>query len=331
MIRTAATPKHTTRHCWQGLHALLFAFLSLLTTFAAAAEPADTDTTSSPFRYPVLVAGSDNTAFNLRFIDLLRQELGDNVQIMAFSPAGAAEYPESPVISLGNSALARAQQSADRPPTLALMVTAEQFSHYLDRDNKTVSAVYYDTPLVRQALLGKLILPQASRVALLAQQGYENRYDDLIQQLAGYDLKARVFTVRDEESLISTLSRALSYGDFLLAVPDPVIFNPQTIKHILLTAYRKNRVVIGPGRAFVRAGVLASTFPPLEAIAGSAAQQITHYQQFGEFLPAFYPTEFGVEINHQVANSLNVPIPDEDTLKDQLQQLLQAADQGGRP
>ncbi len=329
MISTAAIPKHTNRKHGHALHALLFFVLSLLTSITAANEA--TDTTSSPFRYPVLVAGSDNTAFNLRFIDLLKQELGDGVQIMAFSPEAVEAYPEAPVVSLGNSALARVQQLPPRPPTLALMVTEDQFSRYLDRGRDRVSAVYYDAPLIRQALLGKLILPQASRVALLAQPGYEPQYDDLIQALANYDLKARVFTVRDAESLIGTLSRALSYGDFLLAVPDPVIFNPQTVKHILLTAYRRNRVVIGPGRAFVRAGVLASTFPPLEAIANAAAQQIMNYQQSGEFLPAFYPSGFGVEINHQVASSLNVPVPDEETLKEELQRLLQAADQGGRP
>lgn len=327
MTDTAATPYARIRDRWQGFCAFLLLIACTLAGFSVHAQVAGDS--PSPFHYPLLVAGSDNTAFNLRFIDLLKQELGDDVQVINYTERAAVTHPDALVLTLGGAALSLVQQQLTSSPTLALMITADQFARY--QDNETISAVYYDPPLVRQALLGKLILPQAGRVALLVQPGYENRYDGLIQELLNYDLKARVFTVRDEESLIGTLSRALGYGDFLLATPDPVIFNPQTIKHILLTTYRRNRVVIGPGRAFVRAGVLASTFAPLEATARSAAHQINHYRQTGKLLPALYPPEFEVEVNQQVANSLNIPVPDEQTLVEALQQQLAPDEQGGHP
>ncbi|SFM26025.1 ABC transporter substrate-binding protein [Marinobacter zhejiangensis] len=331
MTSTDGTVNNGADNRWQRLWSLVFIALCTFVSLPATAEHGGNNNDSSPHRQSVLLVGSDNTTFNLRFIDLLKRYLGDEVDIVPYSDAEAAVDPGRLVITLGGSALAQAHQSSSWPPTLALMVTEDQFSRYAERGETPISSVYYDAPLVRQALLGKLILPQASRVALLVQPGYETHYDELIRELQGYDLEARVFTVRDEESLIGTLSRALSYGDFLLAVPDPVIFNPQTIKHILLTAYRKNRVVVGPGRAFVRAGVLASTFPPLEAMARAAALQISHYHDTGELLPPSHPIEFDVEINQQVAHSLNIPVPDKDALIDGLKLQYQPSEQGGRP
>lgn len=302
----------------------LYAFLFLVLCWSASESilANDGNHTNSPFIPSIMVAGSDNTAFNLRFMDLLAQQLGGKAEIHNYSEEFSKAHPDNLIVTLGNNALATVQQQSPRPATLALMTEESQFASYLQQQSHSLSAIYYDATLLRQALLGKLILPQASQIAILVRPGFETHYDGLKLALAQYGLEIRTFTVMDEDKLIATLSRALSYGDFLLAIPDPVIYNPRTIKHILLTAYRRNRIVIGPGRAFVRAGVLASTYPPLEAIAKAAVQQIDNYLATGELLPPFHPQEFAVEINRQVAQSLNLPVPGIDELAQSLEQLI---------
>lgn len=318
-----------TEVCWNRLSVLLLFLAFIVLTGSPATAGHDSGKDVSPFNQSIMVAGSENTAFNLRFMDLLRSQLGETISIQGYSEPLSQSHPDTLVVTLGSTALAQVQQQSPRPPTLALMTEELQFENYLDRPGRPLSAVYYDAPLLRQALLGKLILPQASQIALLVRPGFETHYDDLIQALRRHGLDARVFTVPDEGSLIAALSRALSYGDFLLATPDPAIYNPRTIKHILLTAYRRNRIVIGPGKAFVRAGVLASTYTPLEAVAESAVEQIRSFLRTGELAPPFHPRGFEIEINRQVAHSLNLPVQDTAILKDTLQQLLNSTAQRG--
>lgn len=276
------------------------------------------------FSQLVLVAGSDNAAFNIRFTELLRHQLGNDVDVIPYTESASQAHPQALVVSLGNRALSRVQQQSPRPPTLALMVDEGQFSNYSGREGPPLSAIYHDPPLVRQALLGHLILPHGNQVAMLVRPGQEIHYDKLINDLAIFGLKAKLFTVESEESLIASLARALTYGDYLLAISDSAIYNPRTIKHILLTAYRRNRIVIGPGRAFVRAGVLATTYTPLDDIAAAAGEHIQSFLDSGHMPPAIHPEDFGVEINQQVARSLNIPIASAAELEAQLKLLLSA-------
>lgn len=271
----------------------------------------------------LLIAGSGNAAFNDRFTTLLREQLGPEAEVLAYSAERSNARPDTLVIALGPQALSRVQQQRPRPPTLALMVTESQFAGYRDRPGPALSAVYHDPPLLHQALLGQLILPRGSRVAMLVQPGQENDFDTLIKALATRGLQARLFIVEGDNTLIATLSRALSYGDFLLAQPDEVIYNPRTIKHILLTAYRRNRVVIGPNRAFVGAGALASTYTPMNAVIEKAVQALQAYQATGELPAPAHPEVMAVDINRQVARSLNIPLPETEALTERLREKIE--------
>ncbi len=279
----------------------------------------------------VFVAGSGNTSFNLHFIEILKNNLGPNVAITPYSDSMSATRPETLVITLGARALSRVQQQTPKPPTLALMVSEQQFSGYRDRPGANISAIYNDPPLLQQALLGTLILPQATRIALLVRPGEEADFDPLIANLSQLNLDAKVFTVDGNDTLISTLSRALSYGDFLLALPDEVIYNPRTIKHILLTAYRRNRIVIGPNRAFVGAGALASTYAPITTVVDDVATYLQAFRASGELLPASHPSNFAVDVNTQVARSLNIPVRDVAILERLLKEQLNALPTGVYP
>ncbi|TBW56005.1 ABC transporter substrate-binding protein [Marinobacter halodurans] len=269
----------------------------------------------------VFLAGSENISFNLVFRKRLEEALPEGIRIARYATDAAKKSPDSLILTLGASRLNDVVQQNPDSPVLALMVTEDQFSQYQELDNPSVTAVYLNPPLKRQALLGRQILPQATRVALLARAGKEQQYSELADSLAEYGLELRVFTVEDRQSLVSTLSRALNYGDFLLGTPDPEIYNRQTIKHILLTAYRHNRILIGPERAFVQAGALASTYTSTNTIVSDAAKTISDYVRSGQLPRPHYPTRFSVLFNEQVARSLNIPLPDRESVLQALQRL----------
>ncbi|WP_111496287.1 ABC transporter substrate-binding protein [Marinobacter bohaiensis] len=269
----------------------------------------------------VFLAGSENLSFNLLFRQRLEKALPNNIKLMNYSARAQSQAPRALVITLGPSAVNDIVQQ-DRPvPTLALMVTESQFAQYRALERPDLSAVYLNPPLKRQALLGQQILPQASRIAVLAEPGQEQRYSTLAEELAPYGLDLRTFTVESPENLVSTLSRALNYGDFLLGTPNPEIYNRQTIKHILLTTYRHNRILIGPERAFVQAGALASTYTPTEAVVKQTVDIIRQYVASGQLPAPDFPDQYSVLFNEQVARSLNIPLPEATEVLDRLRAL----------
>lgn len=275
----------------------------------------------------VYLQGSANPTFNLRFTNLLEEELGSGTEIRSFSSLDKFEGPPGPVITLGQEALTQVLEQETHRPVLALLIGQPALEGVSAGNRASLSAVFYDPPLLRQALIGRVILPQATRMALLARPDQASRYDNLIEQLSDYGIEARVFLVSGEDRLIPTLSRALSFGDFLLATPDESIYNARTIKHILLTTYRRNRLVIGPSHAFVKAGVLASSYVPLPEYAGAAARYVRQWQETGELPEPSHPEAFSVELNRQVARSLNIPLPEPGQIVDELRSLV---DEQGR-
>lgn len=277
------------------------------------------------------IAGSGNAAFNLRFEDLLKQQLGPTVRVDTYSQEKSAAHPETLVITLGSHALNRVQQQQPRPPTLALMVDNRQFAPYQGRSGASVSAIFYNPPLLYQVLLGHLILPQATHIAVLATPDELETYNTSQQQFSQFGLSLQVYVVEDKGALIGTLSRALSYGDFLLGTPNPAIFNPRTIKHILLTTYRRNRILIGPNRAFVNAGSLASVYAPIPVIISDTLRYYHQFRATGQLPEPGFTTDFAIAVNRQVARSLNIPLEDPKTLEESLRNLLETLPRNETP
>lgn len=271
----------------------------------------------------VYLAGSENSALNRRMLSLLEEALGRTTVVRSFSPGQTSQDTETPVIALGPEAFTRVRQEDRNVPVLALLVDESFIDGYAERSGGSVSGILYNPPLLRQAIAGQAILPQATRVAMLARPDTVELYEPLTEQLPDYGLEGKIFVVTSDDRLIPTLIRALNYGDFLLAAPDSTIYNPRTIKHILLTAYRRNRIVIGPSQAYVKAGSLASTYTPLTQIAKLAADFVNEYRASGQFPAPAYPDNFSIDLNHQVARSLNIPLPDnQDIINSVMEQLV---------
>lgn len=303
--------------------ALLCALLGVLMLFfCGQAHSAD----APP--HTVYVAGSGNAPLDQHVTSLLQDQLGGRFSLIPITDTQAVLSRNTPIISIGPSAFTQARQANRSASILALLVDKRFISEFAARAPGQLTGIYYDVRLLRQALLGKVILPHATKIALLASPESTGLYEPLIDLLPDYNMQARIFVVSDSKNLISTLTRALGYGDFLLAGPDDTIYNPRTIKHILLTAYRRNKIVIGPSQAYVKAGSLASGYAPFSAMAKLAAEYINQYFANGRFPDPAYPGVYRAEVNSQVARSLNIPLPDKKTIGDAVQTLLN--NQGGQ-
>jgi ABC-type uncharacterized transport system substrate-binding protein len=290
-------------------------------------QPASAQSDSGRYQSSlVYIADSENQRLNRRMRELLSDALGDSVMIRTFNPGQTSQDSESPVIALGPAAFAQVRQENRRVPVLGLLVGEAYFRSREEAADGVVSAVYSSPPLIRQIAIGKTILPHSTRVAMLARPETEQLYGSVMSDLEKLGMEGRLFLVPSDERLIPTLIRALNYGDFVLAAQDDTIYNPRTIKHILLTAYRRNRIVIGPGQAYVKAGSLASSFTPLSEVARMASDYIRHFRQQNEFPPPAHPDKFGIEVNRQVGRSLNIPLPERDILLESVIERLENAE-----
>lgn len=308
-------------HTFQALPSLTVTLLCFLCWLWPSTSVAQSPQSATAVIYLV---GSGNTALDAHVAGLLAEQLGDEATLVPIRDDQGMLGTDNPAVTIGPVAFSRIRQMNRNAPILALMVEKTFIQGYASRSPGQVSAVYYDVPLLRQALTGNAILPQTKQIALLATTESVDSYEDLIDQLSAYNLQARVFITHSDDQLIPTLVRALSYGDFVLAGSDDAIYNPRNIKHILLTAYRRNKIVIGPSQAYVKAGVLASSYAPFPAMAEMAGRYLRKYLVDGRFPEPDYPDDYRVEVNQQVARSLNIPLPERDWIAAQVDELIRS-------
>lgn len=229
------------------------------------------------------------------------------------------------LIAVGSNATRVALESTDtRIPVLCILLPKSTYEAMLvtakiNSSQRRISAIYLDQPLNRQLDLIKQALPKNNRLGVVL--GPESSRDtDRLQILA----EARGLTLileraQRDSALYPALQRALADTDVFLAVPDPYVINPETAQNVLLTSFRQRVPVIGFSAAYVRAGALAAVFSSPAQIgteAGEIARQVYRGQPLGA---AKYPKYFSVAINRQVANSLNLVLEEEATLREKLQ------------
>ena len=229
------------------------------------------------------------------------------------------------LIAVGSNATRVALESTDtRIPVLCILLPKSTYEAMLvtakiNSSQRRISAIYLDQPLSRQLDLIKQALPKNNRLGVVL--GPESSRDtDRLQILAeARGLTLTLERAQRDSALYPALQRALADTDVFLAVPDPYVINPETAQNVLLTSFRQRVPVIGFSAAYVRAGALAAVFSSPAQIgteAGEIARQVYRGQPLGA---AKYPKYFSVAINRQVANSLNLVLEEEATLREKLQ------------
>lgn len=230
---------------------------------------------------------------------LLVKDVGEELALTAVDSLEKADL----AIIIGADVLRSLPEK--RPPVLLLDPTPSSVPL-----QKSDGAVYWSPSLAAQLSLTRYLLPATNRIGMLV----GNRSEDqswlrvFKQYAAAQSIDVRIVEA-DPARLARQIAELATHCDVLLAQPDVTIYNRDTIRLILLAAYRQNRVLIGPGPAFVRAGSLASLYAPPARIAEAVAQSLRYFSR-NERLPAPYRLkQFSVSLNAQVARSLGLTVP----------------------
>lgn len=230
------------------------------------------------------------------------------------------QFPaETQLILLGPALLDwRLQLTEQAPATLILQVSRAQAYHRLaNQQPKQITFLWSDPPLERQIALLKVMLPGLQNVGVL----YGNHSSFLLAEIE-HALQAENLTLHKyywpDSYDARSLRNLLEQTDVLLGIDDDNIYNPATIKSILLSSYARKQTLIGPTAAFIKAGSLASTYSDqddwLHTLTKLLQTPATAWPR------SQYPSDYKVMINRQVARSLGIQKNRATQVKKQLQQ-----------
>lgn len=203
--------------------------------------------------------------------------------------------------------------------TLAFYVSSTAFLAQLQSDEK-ISALYRDQPLARQLQLAKLLMPNLRKAGIIF--GHRNLPQSVALLERSSKLKIDGIDIEDKPDWPKYLSQLMLDSDVLLGIDDALIYNGETIRSILLTTYRRGKFLIGPSRAFVNAGSLASCYTGSDQYLKQLVDMVGAIVRNQKLPSPQYPRAFRVAINPQVSASLGLAVQDENTLTARLQNIV---------
>ncbi|KKA07392.1 ABC transporter substrate-binding protein [Pseudomonas ogarae] len=195
-------------------------------------------------------------------------------------------------------------QDARGPATLVLRISRQQARERLGEATPAhLSLLWSDPPMARQLRLIRTILPQVRRVGVLYDTHSEFLLKDIQQAAAPLGL-AIVSERWDDTNDSRPLQNLLGQSDVLLGLDDPDLYNPKTVKNLLLSSYARQRALIGPSAAFVKAGSLASTYSDQQDWLAILDELLD--RPATTWPRTLYPDRFKVLGNRQVSRSLGI-------------------------
>ncbi len=218
---------------------------------------------------------------------------------------GNADY----VVVLGSGSLQVVRDRKVKLPVIASYISP--LTYRSDEEDQTHESVLFPSAdWGVQMQLAQELLPQARTVAVLISPDYVKHVPELEKYAKVHGLKLEVAEWNGTENLPKVLNKLLKKSDYLLALEDSKVFNRNTVKSILLTSYRKNKVVIGPNASYVKAGSLATVWCTTDDVALAVVEAIEFYK-LNQRLPDTGSLSCrSVAINKQVAKSLSITIPE---------------------
>jgi putative tryptophan/tyrosine transport system substrate-binding protein len=275
----------------------------------------------------ITILTTNDTSSVTEFVTQLKQEINDlnGVKVtLSKSDSGLSiNIPKDTlVVAVGTQALKYASNLDERTPVIGVLVPKLSYESILlesKRQPIRFSAVYLDQPFTRQLALIKAIFPNISSIGVLLGPVSQFQSNDLQSAAKKFNMNVDIELVENATELHDSLEKVTAGKQLLLAIPDPLIYTRDTAQTILLTTYHRQAPVIGFSQSYAKSGAIAAVF-------SSPKQYATEVSNIIKTLPKEYVSlplaraaaEFSIEINRQVARSLDIRIAEDDVIYQQI-------------
>jgi len=245
-------------------------------------------------------------------------------EFLAFAKLG--QTPRAKVfVALGLEASNALAQTSAVAPVLSFLIPRAGFDRVLRGSGRKASsqfsAIYLDQPLERQLGLIELALPDAKSVGVLWGPDSFTRAPAL--RLAATNLRLTLVEsmVTNQQAVFPGLRQVLNESNVLLAMPDPQVYNSNSVQNILLSAFREKVPMLAFSPAYVKAGALLGLYvTPTQA--GKHAALLVLDVLRDRTLPSspVESNDFEVAVNEHVARVMSLTL-DTKTLRQDLRRL----------
>jgi ABC-type uncharacterized transport system substrate-binding protein len=250
----------------------------------------------------------------------------------ALDGSGPHPWQQALLAPVGVDAALAVLEHAPERPVLHALIPASTYAHVRERraalgHGGPTGALVIDQPLERRLALVRAAFPEARRLAVLLGPASRGLAPG-IRAAVGGRWELALEEVSATREVVPALEGLLRPGGVLLSFADPVVYNRETVKSILLTSFRYRVPVVGFSQSYVRAGAVAAVYSTPEQIGeqlgGLLADLLGAPSRHLEELVR--PARWSLALNRRVARSLGLDLPREEAL----QAALRAAPAGSR-
>ena len=232
--------------------------------------------------------------------------------------------PESElIISLGTSPLEELLKSEYQGQVLAALITSQEWKELVNKypPSNSISAIFYDPDPQRQIVLGKLLLPLSKSVGVMYSMAQPYFLEGYQSALKATNLSLQTVQIQQASQVARRFPALSQESDFIIAQPDPVIYNSQSLPRVLLSSYRQRKVIIGYSVGVVNAGAVATTYTTSEMLVvdlkESASKLLT--QKSSPFVR--HSAHYDIKYNPEVARSLGLDMISKENLQSEIDKL----------
>lgn len=274
-------------------------------------------------RLKILVLSSHSTSQFQQALEgvtkyILEKYNGAQVDALSLQGDGAKAGPAlnaakgqgtSLVIALGSIALEAAVKEGNGIPVVAgLVLSVDDI-----KSRPNITGVVLDFPPEVHLLWLKRMLPDCRSIGILfSQTRFQGKVESFKRVAAGMGLKLHARMVEKVSELPQALEDTYKNVDVLLGLPDDVIYNSQTAKHILLTSFQQRIPMVGLSNVWVKAGALYSLdcdFKDLGVQCGELAVKVLEGKK-AESIPPDFARKVTCSANVKTAELMKINLPD---------------------
>jgi ABC-type uncharacterized transport system substrate-binding protein len=295
---------------------LPFLLLALLPAVGIAAE------------WRVLIVREDS-AVSRQAAELLERDLasaGWGVGSVLFGPERLiADHSENEqvLVALGARAFTSALRHAVGRPVIAALLAQSSLDESPPASGDRWSAILLDQPTDRWINLLQTAFPGTQHVGILVGPANQKSIRVMERKLADKRLTLLVEPIAQAEEVVPAIERLTPRIGVLLALPDPLVHNRNTVQPLLLTTYRAGIPVVAYSESYQQAGAVLALYSSIPQIVTQITESLQQVKE-GRPLPNIQsPRYFTVGVNIAVAHSLGLSLPSAGELSGRLRSLAQ--------
>lgn len=298
----------------------LFPLLRALLSFLGLASPAGVAREAAQPTRVLAVVSQDAPPYRealAGFRQRLEREstpLAFTVVQLAGNPARAPQALSAAqadlVLTLGTLATRESLRRFPETPLVAGMILS---SEELGGANQA-TGVFLQFPIETELEWLTRLLPSSRRVGVIYHSADTKERVTRAERLAaGVNLTIQAYHIDGPQELPDALDNLVDRADVLWGVTDPVVFNPETAKSLLLFSFRHQIPLIGQSTPWVKAGALYA----LDRDYGDIGVQCAELAQrilagwAPSTLPPVPPRKIRYSLNRKTAEQMKLTLSDE--------------------